>query len=301
MARILKYRWYEMEFEDRRDVRENTLQRKLLIKTDVRVAWSRLRLLRPVPRHGDEDNWEAGFFLDYVQGRHKSRLVWELDLYYTPFKGQQRDRDPLQRPAVITGQTSLIELPSNRDWKGMPIVTTAGEPLLGIMRQIPAVDYTVKKNLSQDPQWLLTHLGAVNSDIVTLRGLPWKPRTLLLSAVQLGEYTTEDRSTYSEFLLTINANPLTWSQEVFNVGTLQLLPFEEQRNGKKITVYRQVPILEGDPPAPVQEPVPLDEFGRYAGDSFQKSSKQPLKPTKLISLNFHVQPELRFNNILPLK
>ncbi|MBL8815970.1 MAG: hypothetical protein JNL58_08055 [Planctomyces sp.] len=301
MARIVKHKWYDEEGDDDAEVQSNNLRTRLKVKTDVRMSWTKLRTLRPIPRHGEESETDPGFFLKKIHFKHESRLIWDLELDWIPFKITEENRNPLQRVPVITFDSGSIEIPADRDWKGRPNVNTAGETMLGIMRQIPTVDYSIAVNLAKDPAWIQTHLLAVNSDTVVIRGRRWTPRTLLFARVSASEYKNENKVDFSEFSLTIMANPLTWSQEVFNTGTVQLEEYDLLKDGKVYRRYRQKPIMEGSPPEPVKEPKPLDANGQLIQDALQKNRTEPIKASKLITLRFDIQPELPFNNVLPLK
>lgn len=303
MASILAFRTYKSDIEDKRD-RDNIVRDSIKLKTSSRVNWSTLRNMQPVPRWNQEHPKEPGFYLDFIKPTHVSRLIWELEAEYTPVKGGQIDPDPLARAADVTFTSSLIEQPTFFDYKKRPMTTTAGEFISGIVESVPLVEFSIKKNLAQDPAWLQTHLGAVNSDSVKLRGRVWAPKTLLFSAVSGGAFVTENRSTFSEYTLSISADPRTWTKEVWNRGTLQLeqvrkLVFVGQQLVSRL-VWVQVPIKEGDPPEPVQDPVPLDDNGRAIGDYLTQNGTEPIRTGKLIKLNFETQEPKSFNGVLPL-
>jgi hypothetical protein len=306
MATITQFRWHEMDLDDKRDITANMIRNKIVLKTSERVTWTNLRTMQPVPRHGDEHPKEPGFYLDYIKPTHKSRHVWELETEYTPFKAGQIDPDPLARGVVITYTSSLVEQASLVDNKGRPTVNRAGEFIQGIVKQVPILEYTFVKNLAQDPRWIQTHLGAVNSDAIKLRGLLWEPKTLLLSAVQGGEITTENRSTFAPITGTIMADPRGWTQEVWNLGTVQLreetvkVPRKDLPGTELKKVWRQIPITKGNPAEPVTEAVPIDEYGRWIPDSLDKSTTEPMKKGRLITLRFDMQDERPFTE-LPLK
>jgi hypothetical protein len=302
MAKIEIFRWYETDaIDDVSDPQANSVTSRVKLRTDVRLSWTKIRSLRPMPRAGEEHPMEPGFFYKKATPKQLHKRVWEVELEYVPFQLEEEDKNPLNRKPKISYDSSSIEIPADRDNRGRMVVNTAAEPLLGIMRQIPTIDYTINVNLAKDPAFLQTHLMAVNRDTVVLRGLPWKPKTLLFASVSAGEFQKENKVSFSPFTLKIMANPLTWTQEVFNTGTLQLEEYELQRNGRTLKRYRQVPILEGSPAEPVSEAKALDERGRYVDDALQPSRTEPVKKTKLITLKFDIQPEVPFNNVLPLK
>jgi hypothetical protein len=299
MQTITAWRWHEMDVTDVRVRTENKIINKVDLKTNVRMTWTKLRLMRPVPQWNDEHPSEPGFYLDFINPIQKSRLRWELECEYTPFKGGQIDPDPTARPAVVTYSTSLVEQATLRDNKGRPTVNRAGEFIQGLMLQVPIVEYKFSKNLKADPNWIQTHLGAVNSDTIKLRGLNWKPKTLLLQSVEGGEFITESRSSYTPTSGTILADPRTWTIEVWNTGTVQLEKQERIIKGKKKMIWVQVPIMAGNPAEPVTEPVPLDENGLVIKEAYERSNTEPMKKQNLITLKFDIQPEQPFA-VLPL-
>ena len=300
MATITNYSTHTVDIEDKRILSDNIVRDSIKLKTSERVTWTKLRKMSPVPQWNQQHAREPGFYLDFIKPKQTSRLVWELEAEYTPYKGGQIDADPLARPAIITFSTSLVEQPTFFDADRNPIVTRAGEFITGVMEQIPLVDYAVKKNLASDPKWLQTHLGAVNSDTVTLRGLAWKPKTLLLATVSGGEITTENRSTFAEYNLSILADARTWTKEVWNQGTVELVETYAIVRGVARSVWSQKKILRGDPPAPVDEPWMLDDDGIALRDHLQQDPTTPIKPNRLVILKFDTQKSLPFRNVLPL-
>jgi cation transport regulator ChaB len=300
MPSIVDFATYKTAIEDKRD-RDNQVRDSIRLKTSERVAWSWLRNQRPVPRWNQEHATERGFYLDFVRPNHVSRLIWELEAEYTPIKGGQVDPDPLARPAVVTLNARLNEEPTFFDSEGDPVVTTAAEFIPGIIRRVPFGEYSVTKNLAQDPKWLQTHLGSVNRDSVRLRGIVWPSKTLMLSSISAGEYKTENRSTFAEFKLSILADPRGWSTETWNVGTQELYQSFEDVRGTFQLVWRQRDILSGTPPEPVSEPVPIDEDGVALVDHIEPDPRKPFKAARLIKLNFEMQEALSWNGVLPLK
>lgn len=308
MASIQRF-WYSKKSVDRSgDIENQTLRTTLKVITTERVAWEFIEKQSFFPKYESEHWEERGFFLNNWKPVTSQGRVWEIELEFLPIKFGQPDPNPLNRPAVITFETSLVEQPTNWDTNRKPIVTTAGEFITGVMQKIPIVDYSVSKNLAADPKWLQTHLGAVNSDEVRLRGLLWKPKTLLLASVSGGDFTTENRTTFAPFGLKIMADVRGWTQEVWNRGTVELKKVWKKVDDPSTKsgvaykhVWTQVPIEAGDPPERVTDPVPIDINGRAVPDYLQKNDKEPLKPDSLISLNFETQRALPFLGVLPLK
>ena len=164
----------------------------------------------------------------------------------------------------------------------------------GVSRDRPRLVYRVEKNLGQDPDWLDTHVGAVNIDPVRLRNRVRKPNTLMLRRLSLGKYREENRTKFTPAVFELHYDPLGWIVKVWNAGTVQLVEFRTEAGAK---AYRQEAILQGKPAAPVSEPVPLDVHGRHI---FDIAKPDELAPARLVQLEFEVQPRQRFTGVLPL-
>jgi len=300
MASIVNYAVEQTTIKDERTIADNEIVDKIKLKTSERVTWTQLRRMAPVPKWNDSHPYEPGFFLDVIRPNHVSRLVWELDAEYTIIKGGQIDANPLSRAAVITGKSSLIEQPTFLDWQGKPIVTRAGEFIPGVMQMIPTLEYTVTKNLGSDPGWLMTHIGAINSDPVRLRGLTWPAKTLMLGAVSFGEFKVEEKARYSEYTITLMGDPRKWTHELWNVGTVELYQADVHINGHFRTIWRQRPIMAGTPSVPVESPVPLTDEGQAIVDYLDSGSGEPMKTGTLRKLYYDTQKILAFNGTLPL-
>lgn len=303
MVSIVAYSRQKMAVEDKRDF-DNRIVDTIKVKTSERVNWNTLRNMQPIPRWSQEHPTEPGFFLDFIKPNHIRRLLWELEAEYTTIRGGQVEANPLVRPADITFQTSLVEQPTFFDRKRQPICNRAGEFITGVMERIPLVEYSIKKNLAADPAWLQTHLGVTNSDAIKIRGLLWPANTLLLTSVSAGPYTTENRSTFSEYTIGLTGDARTWTQEVWNTGTVELRQVDKlvrTPEGERYKrVWIQTPILEGDPPEQVQEPVPLTAEGLALQDYLEPRGAQSIKTGALISLKFDTQQQRNFAGVLPL-
>ena len=300
MTRILQYRVQASKIKDERDITQNEIIDTIKVKTSDRINWTRLRKMAPIPQWNEPHPKEPGFYLDVIHPNHVSRQVWELEAVYTLIKGGQVSPNPLEREASISGKSSLIEVPTYLDYKNDAITTTAREFIPGVMKRIPTVEYTIEKNLPADPAWLQTHLGSVNADGITIRGLAWPPKTLMLGAVSFGAYKVEERARYSEFQLTLMGNPQKWTQELFNVGTVELEQVEIRYKGKLRKIWRQKPILQGSPPVPVESPVPIDANGEAIVDLIDPETGATYKSGQLLVLKFDVQNILPFKGVLPL-
>lgn len=307
MAGIQRFWYSKTAIQKSRDGESNSLRNTLKILTTDRVSWDWLEKQNFMPKFNAEHFAEPGFFLDSWKPNHVQRCYWEVELEYVPFTLGKIDANPLSRRAEITFEASLVEQPASKAVDGRMICTTAGELITGVMERIPIVEYTIQKNLPSDPAFLLTHIGAVNVDAIKLRGVTWKPKTLLLASLSGGAFTTENRVEFAPYTMKLMGDPRTWTQEVWNRGTVQLRKVWRtlnDPNSKSGLTYKQIWVQEaieaGDPPEPVSDPVPLDWDGRAVPEYLQKDSKQPIRPETVIKLHFETQKALQFQGVLPL-
>lgn len=306
MVTIVRQTVLEQDLQDPREGLKR-LREKLLVVTDRKYSWTRLRTARSIPQEGQLHATEAGMYVEARNPkRSKSGTVWYIDIDYTSVVGEVLDPSPLARPAVVTWSSQTLEVPSLFDRKGRPTTNTAGEFLPGLVRRIPLIEYRIRKNSATDPDWIDTHIESTNSDPVKLRGKVRPPMTLVLASASAGEFQVENDQRFTELEMTIIYNPLGWSEEVWNLGRAELQQlertyFDAAGNRKTKKVWVQVPIVTGKPAKPIEEDVPLDINGRAILDHMQPGTEHPIDPTKLVTLKFEMQNQLPFNGVLPLR
>ena len=297
------------EVKDDNDRATNFVRETLHVITSEKTSWTRLSRESVIPRHGSEHPKEPGFFLESMEPSHVKIFEWEVKLEYVPFKEEQVDANPLARPAVITWSTSLIDTPVSRDSEGRFIGSAAGELITGVMQKVPLVEYSVKKNLAKDPDWIQTHFGAVNADRVRLRNRDWDPKTLLLISGSGGEFQNENKQDFFELSFSLLADARGWTVQVWNKGTVRLERVSrliaKVRGDKlvwsRVNTWVQVPIMVGTPPQATEEPVFLDRDGQEVAEHLQPGVAGGVDVSKVISLDFQVQPILKFGGVLNLK
>jgi hypothetical protein len=298
---VVKRWWSKLDGKDSREVAKNFLRCTLNVVTSRPYTYTQLRSLPGIPRQNEEHEDEPGFYLENIDPEKKDKFRWALQCEFTPFKLEENEKNPLDRSPDISYDSSLVETPTFFDVDRKPMTTTAGEFIQGIMMQIPIVDYTVKVNLPNDPPWILTHLGGVNSNPIKIRGLTWPKKTLLVAGVSGSAFTIENKVKFTEIGLRVLGDPRGFEQKVWNRGTMRLRQLPTSSANPKKNQYFMEPIKTGDPPEYVDEPVPLDEKGAPLEDYLNPSpgDKKPIKPGKLIELTFNVQKSVNFRD-LPL-
>lgn len=297
MAAILDYKITQNSGQLSRSGTDSISQTHV-ISTDqlVTLAWLQNHRLTP-KLHGPVQNI-PGYYWDDLKPVQKARLVWEITGSATPFEFEPEPDSPLAMPADIAVNSELIEEPTLFDWKGRPIMTRAGEWITGVMRSRPLLTYVVTKNLGTDPVWSETHMGAVNLDPVRLRGIVRPPNTLMLRRLSLSPYVTKDRVRHTVCSFELHYDPSTWIKRIWNSGTIQLVEFETPEK-KKAWMQARIK-TEGPVRQNIENPVPLDRQGRVIPGVLTPEADTPVDVSKMVALEFHVQPLQRFNGVLPL-
>jgi hypothetical protein len=297
MAAILDYKVTQLSGQLSRAGTDSIAQTHV-ISTDSLVTLGWIQSHRLTPKLHSPVQGFPGYYWDDLKPVQKAKLVWEITGSATPFEFEPEPDSPLAMPADIAVNSELIEEPTQFDWKGRPIVTRAGEWIAGVMRSRPLLTYVITKNLGTDPNWSETHLGAVNLDPVRIRGIVRPPNTLMLRRLSLSPYQTKDRVRHTVCSFELHYDPRTWIKRLWNVGTIQLVEFTTDA-GKK--AWKQERILtEGTVRQPVENAVPLDLKGRVIPGVLTPDADTPVDVSKMVRLDFHVQPLQAFNGVLPL-
>lgn len=116
---------------------------------------------------------------------------------------------PLFAPPVISARSTTQEVEIDFDVNGRPIATVNGEPIRGVMRTIPDVTITVKRNLARfDFGIIATYTSTVNSSTY----LDCPPGTLRIADIQANPVSSEDFSYFEvmfEFQCRRGRGPVT--------------------------------------------------------------------------------------------
>lgn len=298
MAQVVQYAVTAEQGDTARDGSTSiTETHTIVVDSVVTLEWI---LERCRAKQNREHSQHPGYYWERITPKHVKRFLWEVECVATPFQFDALPEDPLQRPAVITCDGGLVSEPTNFDYKGRPITTTAGEFIGGVERERGVLTYHVTKNVPRDPDWLDQYLGAVNLDAVTLRTRTRPKGTLKLVNPQLGPYQIENRVRFCQLSFDLLYDPLGHAAERWNLGTLELVQRTQPKTKKKIWVQQR--ILTGTPPQPVESPVPLTIRGTVLEDYLSSASDgRPVDVSKMVKLSFDVQPQRAFNGVLPLK
>jgi len=297
MPRILHYKITQRSGQENRSGSDQVSETHILaVDEAVTLAW--IRNHPSTPKIGMPA--APGYWWDSFQVSQKAKLIFELSVSASPFTFDPIPDSPLARRAEISVDSELVEEPTLFDATGKPIMNRAGEWIQGVSRERPLLTYLIEKNLARDPAWLETHLGAVNRDSVTLRGRVCPPNTLMLRRLSLGKYVTENRDRFSPCSIALHYDPLTWIRRIWNRGTIQLVKVPRVINNQTRLVWVQARIKSGSPPQNIEEPVPLDKRGQVIDGVLTPENDTPVDVSKMVILDFHVQPVQNFRGVLPL-
>lgn len=275
---------------------QDVITEKHVIVTDVPVSIEFIARHRRTPKLNTEHTAHPGFWYDSVSPKQVKPVVWEIDVHATTFQFPEIPESPLDEAASISLDSEIFSEPTLFDYKGRPIVTTAGEWIADVNVERCHWVYKVTKNVGSDPEWLDDYGAAINSDSVRLRGRVRKPNTLMLRRISLSPYTKKNRVSFSTLSFELHYRPEGWIHRKWNRGTLQLIEFKTPE-GKK--AWRQEKILAGNPSQPVSEPVALGKNGRIVPGVLDPNGDTPLDVSKLIVLKIQTQLDKPFAK-LPL-
>lgn len=288
-----------------RDSPNDTIRERWKVTTNERVSWSWLKRQSTIPLFDAEHYDERGFYVHSIDPEWTKPLLWTIDYTWSPFQIERIDPSPTARPAEIDVASQIIEAETLWDRRNNPIVNTAGEFVTGVTSKRLIYEYRITKNLSRDPDWLDSHGAALNSDTVRLRGRTCKPKTLFLNSIALSPYSTENKQRHTTLSMSLLYDPLGWTKEVWNQGTVQLVrtrqPFWTKDGTKSHkTVWTQIPIQAGKPLRNVTKAVPLNSTGQAVIDLIDPNSNETIDPARIIVLDFETQQHRAFNGTLPL-
>lgn len=158
------------------------------------------------------------------------RVVKESPIFYkvqadyktTEFEAGEDPDLPWNQPAIVDTQDIVTDFPLEEDINGNPIVTTAGEPIIGLTRPVSDLRLIIKKNfLSFSSAAYYTYKDAVNSD--TFLGFP--PGVCRVTGLPSTEQTYENGQKYSTVTGTIDVRKPyrtteanAWHKRVLNQG-----------------------------------------------------------------------------------
>lgn len=170
---------------------------------------------------------------------------------------------PLDEPAKVKWSTVNITVPVTHDPNtGRPIVSPNGNLIEGITENVNLRQAVVTKNIGNLPDWFDSYQeGCLNSDAVTLDRRRYRPRTLKLDHVEIGEWVPGYDPEYRVLTMRITVKPSTWIRRFANADVVEReLRYDPEKPGAAMRTAL-VPIL-ADNGQPITKPQFLDDDGR---------------------------------------
>ena len=209
-----------------------------------------------------------------------SKRVWIVTLSYSNESVQgEKYENPLMDRAKISWNTESVTTPAHYDKDGNAILNSAGQPFIdGLNVEESHWAVKIRKNLAFVPLWINNYRNAVNSDAITIDGVPIAVRAAKVTSLAIGEWEQRNDIWYRPLDLTIRLKD-TWVVQLLDQGFVRKHPTD---SSKRITTS----LDDGY----VNAVVSLDGSGNQLANP---------SPDNSVFLNYHVFPELSFS-FLPL-
>lgn len=129
--------------------------------------------------------------------------------------------NPLARPALIEWSSYIareaIEFSMDENDKfNIPVVTTAGEPLI-LEEERHYRKLTITKNVPRVTE-IFAEGEYINEEDTTIGGHTFKKLTLWLLPIEIGHVSVDNKIIYFPVTMTILHNPRTWIRQLRNAG-----------------------------------------------------------------------------------
>lgn len=261
------------------------------------------------PKRGDAYEHDKGAIAHRIKVTQVgSSKVYQVEAEWsTSANVENDDPNPLKRSAIIDVTTRLEEKETFRDGKGRIRINTAGDIQVGT-RLAPIQTIRIQKNVPKVPAWFQDLPGYVNKSAITIDGVRYEKRTLLLGAQERPDRVLENKVWYYPLVYELTHDVDTHDKFEPSMGYVQLVQkptaatVKAQKqlgfNPKVNNVRERITVTPGKEDYP-NEPQYLDKDGRHIILS-EDRKRGGLDTSSIFILRFEDQPEANFN-ILPTK
>ena len=251
---------------------------------------------------------------DIVQSDLKDSALWyvsDISLKSTEMRdfhvlSQEWKRveiaNPLQIPFRWTGcETATVEIPAYADVDGKPLITRAGEPILGLTQRANVWRLTGERNVPGFPNWMKEYGASTNSDTVRVGSIAVPKDHLSLQKLSLGDIDDSVKVAGQPILfrkmeLEVWWNPRSWVTEVLHQGFYELQKVTQTtKSGGTKTL--EVPVRCTNDGKDTQKPVFLNSDGYRPRDK-DGNIKTILEPTDIVVLRFFLDKRLPYNPLI---
>jgi type IV secretory pathway protease TraF len=219
---------------------------------------------KPYSRHPDFPIALA----DRVFIEQENARLYRVDVPYSSKlePGQEPDQpeNPLARRVRISVKSTTVRELIQTDWKGRPLINTAGDLLQGIEEDETLWQISAQRNVSPFiPSWFGQYGGAINKDSVRVRGQLIKKYQLKITDIDIPDTERENGVEFIPLSLSAVYREKGWRRKFLNFGLRE----RKQIWNEETEVFDDIGpgpiVIDG---MPVSEPVPLDKDGRAYRD-----------------------------------
>jgi hypothetical protein len=214
-------------------------------------------------------------------------LHWEIEAAFgtQPIREDEREENPLNRPARISWRSNQYRLPVDKDLSGQATINSAGDYFIPpVERDASHWVATVRKNVAVVPSFIIDYTDAVNNSSFTIDGNVVGQYVAKIVDIDISEEKNERGYLFREFGYSIEFRPVDkWHPvKVLNQGMRAIYDVPGTDKRRQITDG-------GTPPRPISSPVPLDASGMVLVNptpstaTYKSFSLYPLR-------SFHVLP-----------
>lgn len=209
-----------------------------------------------------------------------SKRLWIVTLNFSNDTGQQKSENPLMDPAKISWSTETSQEPAFVDKDENAILNSAGDYYEdGVNVEVSFWVAKIRKNLGYVPSWINSYRNAINSDPVTIDGVPVNARSAKVKSIGIGEWEQRNKIWYRVFDLSIKIQD-TWVKYILDQGLRRKDPSDSTKRIRCI----------GEDGKDATRPVLLDGSGGQLANP---------SPSTAVANEHHIFPELPFA-FLPL-
>jgi hypothetical protein len=236
---------------------------------------------------------------------NSEHVMAEVDL---SLKGRSEinDPNPLRRPLSFEMETDYIEVPTEVDGDGNPILNAAGDQITGIVNFEPILIFTGVRYITSTPAWLNDFAEkCVNSSPIEIDGFPCEPETVKMEGLTLGpiDYAFVDDKTirFREMPLKLMYKKTTWKDEYLNQGFNEWIPPQNPIFATNLYQIpgRRIPCVDSTG-KPVEKAVPLTKDGARIRETVTEKTvvgSQQITTTKRVIKEFLSKDDLNYISV----
>ncbi|MCH7579526.1 MAG: hypothetical protein IIB22_04725, partial [Chloroflexi bacterium] len=150
------------------------------------------------PRFSDVHIDDKESFVSNLEASSVDGVKFDLAVTYTRIRLEDRNANPLAKPAVITARSQQRNVLTVVDFNGDVRFNTAGVAYGAREVQRSVIIMAVEKKLKPNPWpgWLLSMRDVVNQSSIKIKGITWPKRTLRMDNIFISDEDEEDKTPF---------------------------------------------------------------------------------------------------------